>query len=81
MNKNWYKEAKLADLSKTPGRAEPVVCQKCSRWLTHNEEGNPAWKFYYNMKPAEQAEVDKMKKMFDVGRTAHQVAICPNCQK
>ena len=79
---NWYKESKLADLSQNPETfATPVVCPKCHKWQTEDEEGNIEWKYYYNMTPEEQASLDRIKSMFQTGFAKHQVIKCPDCEK
>ena len=57
----------------------PVICQTCHKWKTEDNAGNEAWKYYYNMTPEEQNEVDNTKKMFEQGRTRHHVIKCPDC--
>ena len=80
MNSNWYKEAKLSDGSSDPSRfMAPTVCSGCHKWRTENESGKDEWKYYYEMNPDEQSEVDRAKDMFQAGNAQHQSSVCPTC--
>ena len=53
---NWYKQAKVIDLSDDPNIAYPLICPTCKRFGTIDDQGNKTWKYYYQMNPVEQKE-------------------------
>lgn len=81
---NWYKKARIVDDSPQTEVARYVVCPSCGSWAT-NRSGKPQedfeWKFYYQMDPDEQLEIDIAKKNFDVGLVTYEIQHCPDCME
>jgi hypothetical protein len=75
---NWYKKAKIRDLSYGL-ISEPIICIVCKRWETVDESGNHQWKYYYEMSPEEQRQVDDVKRQ-SAGATKFKSGICNFCQ-
>ena len=76
---NWYKTAKIRDMSQDL-MPQPVICDICKRWGTINENGDHTWKYYYEMTPEEQEQVNAIKGLSG-GATKFQNEICDYCRK
>lgn len=77
-NLNRYKIAKIRDLS-FGLISEPIICTVCKRWGTVDENGKYQWKYYHEMLPEEQSQVNDIKRE-STGATKFRSEICEDCQ-
>ena len=80
MKITWYKKAKLFNASNNNEDAIAIVCDECKKWGTVNDNNKIEWKYYYEMSPEEQYEIDLLKRKFNnTGKTSFKTTTCPDC--